>query len=197
MILAFDTETTGLPLWHDPSDDPRQPHIVQLAAILFQPNGEEVETFSTIVNPGPGIVSCPESLAAHGITPERCAAEGIPPREAVAKFMSMYDRATEMVGHNVTFDFRMMRIAHARTHGEKWRSELPYTCTMRSTTNIVNLPPTEAMLRAGRRHPKSPNLGEAYAFFFGETLEGAHDALVDVRASARIYFHLKAMRNAA
>lgn len=32
--IFFDTETQGLPLWNDPSEDPRQPHIVQLAAAL-------------------------------------------------------------------------------------------------------------------------------------------------------------------
>lgn len=32
--LFFDTETTGLPLFEQPSEDPRQPHIVQLAACL-------------------------------------------------------------------------------------------------------------------------------------------------------------------
>lgn len=197
MILAFDTETTGLPLWNDPSDDPRQPHILQLAAILFDDNGNEVDTYSTIINPGPDAVCSPEAFAAHGITRERCEKEGVAPRDAVERFLSMERQATEIVGHNVSFDLRLMRIAHTRTHGEKWRSELPIFCTMRKSTNIVNLPPTEAMLRAGRNHPKSPNLTEATKFFFNEALDGAHDALIDVRASARIYFHLKAMRAAA
>lgn len=32
--IVYDTETTGLPLFSQPSEDPRQPHIVQLAAIV-------------------------------------------------------------------------------------------------------------------------------------------------------------------
>ena len=34
IALFYDTETTGLPLYDQPSDDPRQPHIVQVGAIL-------------------------------------------------------------------------------------------------------------------------------------------------------------------
>ena len=34
-LLMFDTETTGLPLWKDPSDHPDQPHLVQLALVAL------------------------------------------------------------------------------------------------------------------------------------------------------------------
>jgi len=34
LAVFFDSETTGLPLFNEPSEDPRQPHIVQLAACL-------------------------------------------------------------------------------------------------------------------------------------------------------------------
>lgn len=33
-VLFYDTETSGMPLFDQPSSDPRQPHIVQLAAAL-------------------------------------------------------------------------------------------------------------------------------------------------------------------
>ena len=47
--------------------------------------------------------------------------------------------------------------------------------------------PTERMRAAGRNHPKTPNLGEAYQHFTGNALDGAHDAMVDVNACIAIY----------
>ena len=66
-----------------------------------------------------------------------------------------------------------------------------YDCTMQMATPILNLPPTEKMLRAGFNKPKPPNLSECCAYFFDKELEGAHDALVDVRACKDVYFAIK------
>lgn len=59
--LVFDTETTGLPLWNDPSDHPDQPYIVDIAASLFDPTGLEIDRFDAIVKPG---VPIPKNLPA-------------------------------------------------------------------------------------------------------------------------------------
>ena len=66
--LIFDTETTGLPNWGEPSDHPSQPHIVDIACSLFDPAGCEIERFDAIINPG---VEIPvEASNIHGITTE-------------------------------------------------------------------------------------------------------------------------------
>jgi DNA polymerase III epsilon subunit-like protein len=194
MLFFFDTETTGLPLWRDPSDDPRQPHLVQLAALLCEEDGEIVDTYSTIVDPGPGVCFEPEALKAHGITPERAAAEGCSPNEALDRFFNMCRRGRMLVGHNISFDIRIVRIAAARVYGKKWDNEAPTYCTMKRSTNICRIP------HANPRHAqdwKWPRLEEAVRHFFGEGLEGAHDALVDVLACHRIYFHLNPAEKAA
>jgi len=49
------------------------------------------------------------------------------------------------------------------------------------------------MLAAGFTKPKPPKLEECIRHFFNEELDGAHDAMVDVRACRRVYFHLQTM----
>jgi DNA polymerase-3 subunit epsilon len=70
-------------------------------------------------------------------------------------------------------------------------------CTQRLATPILKLPPTDRMKAAKRFHYKSPNLGEAYQHFTGQPLEGAHNAMVDVRACAAVYFAIKATESEA
>lgn len=186
VILVFDTETTGLPLWGDPSDDPRQPHIVDLAASLFDGYGVEVDRYDTIINPG---VQIPQEVAElHGITTEIAEAYGAEPVEAFDRLTCMMARADLIVGHNVSFDLRMVRILGVRVTGEKWANPLPSFCTMRHTTSICKI-----LKRQPRCHNdwKWPSLSEAVQHFFGEDHSNAHRARPDCDASARIYFHLK------
>lgn len=190
MILGYDTETTGLPLWHDPSDDPRQPHLIQIAMLLHDMDGNEVDRFVSIVKPGPGAVMAPEALEAHGISLEQARDEGIDPIEAVDRFLDWAGKAHLMVGHNESFDRRIMRIAAARHKGYKWEPSCPNFCTLYRSKYIVNLPPTQKMIAAGIPGPKSPNLGECIRHFFDEELDGAHDAMVDISASMRVFWHL-------
>lgn len=186
MYLVFDTETTGLPLWNDPSDHPGQPHIVDLACTLFDAAGLEVASLDMIVNPG---VEIPVEVARiHGITTEVAQEYGVDPREAHDQFMSLLGRAELLIGHNVSFDVRMMRILAARVTGEKWDNPLRTFCTMRKSTNLVRV------LGPRARHPedwKWPNLGETVQHFFGEPHENAHRARSDCDAAARVFFHLK------
>lgn len=35
-IIVMDTETSGLPIYNEPSEGASQPHIVELAALLYE-----------------------------------------------------------------------------------------------------------------------------------------------------------------
>jgi DNA polymerase-3 subunit epsilon len=195
-VLFYDTETSGLPLFNEPREDPRQPHIVQLAALLIDPASRQVlSTLDVIVRPDGWEI--PEDVAAvHGITTEKAAALGVPEPLALDMLMALHEQAELRVAHNEPFDMRIVRIALKRytptDEGlpDAWKAA-PAACTQRLSTPILQLPPTDRMRAAGRNHFKSANLGEAYRFFFGEDFDGAHNALADVQACMRVYFAIQ------
>lgn len=188
MILFFDTETTGFPRSNLPPEHPSQPHLVQLAALLADDDGTERGVFSVVIKPD-GWTIPDEAESVHGIDTATAERVGIPLKHAVSGFMGMFQVANLLVAHNIDFDRRIMGYALARCKAT-WGG-IDTFCTMAASTPIVNLPPTDRMVAAGYTKPKSPKLGEAYQHFFGRELEGAHDALVDVRACRDVFFELR------
>lgn len=191
MILFFDTETTGFPAPRLTPDDPRQCHLVQLAAVLTEEDGTERACINLVVAPPMPVPA--EAAAVHGLTTEVVARSGVSERTAILLWHQLAARSRILVAHNIGFDLSVLEMAFRRlgradlfvAHRERERR-----CTMEAARRVVNLPPTPAMVRAGRREPKAPKLHECVRHFWAEDLEGAHDALVDVRACARVYFHL-------
>jgi DNA polymerase-3 subunit epsilon len=200
MIIAFDTETTGLPDFKARSSDPSQPHLVHLAMVLCRDDGAEVEAHNVIIKPDGWVI--PDEVAQiHGITTAMALERGIPEADAVAMFVVAQAKASLRVAHNESFDRRIMRIAMTRAGMERADIEAiearPSYCTCINATPIVNLPPTPKMLAAGFTKPKQAKLAECIKHFFDEDLTGAHDALVDVRACARVFFHLRSLQEIA
>lgn len=200
LINFFDTETTGLPAYSTPSGDPCQPHLVDIAALLYNQDGELVDSFETIIRPDGWII--PDEVAAiHGITTEMAMDLGIPEAEALDGFMAIHERASLRVAHNCSFDDRILRIALMRYRGEEAANTFkagPSFCTARTTKPICQLPPTEKMKATNFRNSfKTPNLTEALLHFTGEELAGGHRARVDTEACARIYFALQKHLTAA
>lgn len=194
LILFFDTETTGLPDFKAPSEAPHQPHLTQVGAILVdEESREELEILDVLVKPD-GWVIGDEAAALTGITMERALAEGIPEAEAVDRFMAMHARAGGRIAFNENFDMRILRIALMRYRDQEqadaWKAA-PALCAATAATPICKLPPTAKMIAARRTHPKTPKLSEAYEFFTGRQLEGAHSAIVDVRALMAVWWAIQ------
>lgn len=195
-ILFFDTETTGFLDDRLPIDHEAQPYIVQLAAQLCEDDGAPVAGFSFIVSPdrSGAVVEIPERAAAvHGITTEKAIAFGVSSEFALSAFTHLYQRADLICAHNIKFDKGILEVAISRHYGKRMPLRKPLFCTMEAASPIVNLPPTERMRAAGFDKPKPPKLEECVQFFFGEKLDGAHDAMVDVTACKRVYLHLKSI----
>lgn len=193
--LFFDTETTGLPLFSEPSEDPRQPHLVQLGACLVDLDTRKtLSTLDLIVRPDDWTI--PEEVSAiHGITTEMAQDLGVSESMAVGMFMELWAEGRRLrIAHNEPFDARILRIAlmrHESTElADAWKAGRA-ECTAKLSTPICALPPTDRMKAARRFHHKTPNLGEAYRHFTGRELDGAHSALVDVQACVAVWFGIQ------
>lgn len=190
LALAYDTETTGLPLFKEPSEHPGQPHIVQLGALLVDLDTRIVHsTLDVIIRPEGWTI--PDEVAAiHGITQERAMLVGVSEALALRLFLDMWDCTQVRIAHNEQFDARIVRIGllrHKPTMADPWKAG-EAQCTQQIATPILNLPPTEKMVAARMRGPKSANLGEAYLHFMGKPLENAHSALADARGCLDVFF---------
>ena len=193
-ILFFDTETTGLVRDYLPISDPGQPHIVQLAAQLCDASGAPISGFSFIVDPGIGEVSIPSQASdVHGITEDIAVEFGVSSEFALSAFAHLYMRADLICAHNIKFDKAVIETAICRHYKRERPLSKPLFCTMEAASPIVNMPPTDRMRAAGIHKPKPPKLEECIRHFFDEELSGAHDAMVDLNACRRVYFHLKSL----
>lgn len=194
--LFFDTETTGLPLFKEPSEHPDQPHIVQLAAMLVDLDTRKTQArLDVIVRPNGWTI--PDEVAAiHGITTEKALEIGVNESMALGMLLELWneDQPRMRIAHNRSFDDRIVRIALMRYEdvplADKWKAA-PGQCTATMATPIMQLPPTEKMKRAGFNKFKTPNLGEAYRHFTGRELQGAHSAMADTRACAEVFFAIQ------
>lgn len=197
IALAFDTETTGLPLFKEPSEHPDQPHIVQLAAVLVDLDSHrELASMDVIVKPNGWTIPA-EVSAIHGITQEQALDVGIPEETAVEMLLALWAQRMR-IAHNESFDARIVRIAcmrHAPDFADMWKAGNA-ACTQLLSTPILKLPPTEKMKAAKRFHHKSANLSEAYEFFTGRKLENAHSAMADTRACLEVFHAVKAWSGA-
>lgn len=178
LVFAYDTETTGIPDWKIPSDDPSQPHLVQLAGILADTDSREIISSVDLIIRPDGWEIPDEVAAIHGITTEKALQVGVPEPLALEMFMTLWDSRLR-IAHNRTFDQRIMRIA-AKRYGdnqmiERWADKDNHDCTMLGSKAPMGI-------------TKWPKLSEAYEHFTGKPLENAHSAMADARACLEVYF---------
>ena len=126
----------------------------------------------------------------HGISTAKAKRFGVRLENAVYTFRDMLDAADVLVAHNGTYDAQIIGHAfHTTGLDTAVLGGKQHFCTMRASTGLVKAPH-----KSGTGGYKWPTLTECIAFFFGETLVGSHDAMVDVRACGRIYRHLMEMQ---
>lgn len=187
-FLFIDTETTG---FHKGGDliQQGQARVCQLAMLLTDASGKSLHEFSSLIKPDNWTIG-KGAQEAHGFTDHDCERFGISGKGATVLYQRIASISTLIIAHNIGFDRKLMEIEEAYTGLPPLTR--PWYCTQDASTPIVNLPPTEKMVAAGRNHAKTCGLEEALEFFCGRTLgETAHNAMYDVQACRDIFFAIR------
>lgn len=177
IVLSFHSATTGMINYKTPSEDPSQPHMVRLSAVLFNTSTQEVEQNLDVIVKPDGWESEPGALAIHGITHEAALANGIPEEVALEMFLGLWKSADLRIAHSIAFDNRIIRIALKRYMPDLisdavWKDKTQYYCTMHNAKG-AGLPPNK--------------LGDVYKHYTGRALSGVSDTMRDAKAALEIY----------
>ncbi|MEE4242601.1 MAG: exonuclease domain-containing protein [Desulfopila sp.] len=160
---VIDTETTGL---HPGGGD----EIVAIGAVRIVKNRIVLEDcFEQLVNPGRDIPF--EAYKIHGIDPTMVSDK--PDIDSVLPALKRYISSTVIVGHDVGFDMKMIKMKE------------------KSANVVFNNPVLDTLLLSAMLHPiyKQHNI-ESIAARLGVTIVGRHTATGDAVAAAEIFLKL-------
>jgi len=157
-IVFFDIESTGLNVVRD--------RIVQIALIKYYADGRAHEEMEMMINPG--IPISEEAMAVHGITPDKLANK--PSFHQVAQKIFDFIGDADLSGYNSDrFDVPMLMEEFAR-------AGLDLSMDHRKSIDVQKI--------FYKMEPRT--LKAALKLYCGKSLEDAHDALADVRATVDV-----------
>lgn len=184
--IVLDCETSGLMDYKKPTDAVGQPRVCQVG-LIFVDDGLNVEReIEHLIKPNGWTLDneC-EAAKINGLTQEKLDAEGVDIKEILREYGTAIDNRRIVVGHNCSFDMKLMR-AELRFAGFPDRyMQTRSICTMWGSRDIVGIP-----AKSGRGF-KIPKLGEACAHFEIKQ-PAAHSALADAQSALEILRHLNA-----
>lgn len=163
----------------------KQPWVVQVGMILGSESELSVSEAKLLIDPNGREIS-EEAYNVHKISEEKAASFGVSEETVCYVLLEHFVMCKTLVCHNVEFDRLLAaNLLHRNGFDEEavWLMDMPCYCTMRNGTHITKIPKK----RGGYKWPK---LNELYFSLFGEKLFGAHDAMVDIKATQRCYYEM-------
>lgn len=158
-IVFFDIEATGLHVIRD--------RIVQLGMIKYSPDNTAGEEMNLLINPGPVLIS-EEAYEVHGIS--AADVRNKPTFDQLAQKIFDFIGDADLAGYNSDrFDIPMLMEEFARCGFE-------FSMENRKSIDVQKI--------FYKMEPRT--LIAAYKFYCDKTLDMAHDALADVRATAEV-----------
>lgn len=184
MYLFFDTETTGLPRnWNAPvSDLNNWPRLVQLAWLNFDKDGCKISGSDYIIKPE-GFTIPLDASNVHGISNDRALSEGVPLLKVLNDFQYIITQSSYLVAHNMSFDEKIVGAEFLRKNMPDIIATKNRICTMKESTDYCKLD--------GAYGYKWPKLSELHFKLFGTGFEEAHNAAVDIEATAKCFWEMK------
>jgi DNA polymerase III epsilon subunit-like protein len=171
MLVAFDTETTGLVDTLAVADD-RLPEVIEFYGVLVDEDGSMIREVETLVRPRKKIPA--EITRITTITNEDV--RDAPAFDLVAdEIADLIQSAPMVVAHNIGYDIEVLNLEFKRI-GAVLRWPKIRICTIEQTMHF-------------KGHRLS--LSDLHEHLFGEKFAGAHRARADVEATVRCVMELK------
>ena len=194
-VLVFDTETTGLQVkGASIYDKSKWPYIIQLSYIFYDLSINSILIKDNYIKLDSSITISQESYNIHNISREILDARGINIVDALKDFNECLKVCDIVVGHNISFDKRLIFVECFRHNVKQYFTEFkdnvmiqkPEFCTMKNTNEFCKLERLSATNKVYYKHPK---LSELYEKLFpNEPLpKDLHNSLVDVAMTIRCY----------
>ena len=155
--IAIDVETTGL--------SPAKERLIELAAVRFR-DGEEIDSFTTLVNPGRKL---PDRIVELTGIRDDMLTDAPKEDEAIRAFLE-YTGESVLLGHNLPFDYSFLKTACSRVKQSYERRGIDTLAIAKK--HLAELP--------------SRTL-EALCTYYGIDSGTSHRALDDARSAARLY----------
>lgn len=205
LILAFDTETSGLWPKHSNQDINAYPFIVQLSFIVYNKKQQSiVYEFNSYIKQNAEIDYESTAFKINKITEEMCN-NGMSITNAIAEFHKYYLLCGSVIAHNLEFDKKMLQLEILRNNHVLEKQvegvhvlfndvfndifNIKTYCTMYMGKNITNITMTG---KDGRQWKKSPKLIELYKKLFNDdTPQNLHDSKVDTLLCLKCFAKMK------
>lgn len=171
--VILDVETTGLKVYNST--------ILEAAAVVIGQDLSELESWSSLVNPGEGLFSKadPKALQVNKLTWDDI--KDAPSTQNAAKgLQALLDRHPEATLHAYPNDFDSWFLSK-----EPWNQTSKWgECIMGAVMEVMEN--EDALVQRSDGSFKRPKLSEAAAFFSVKN-QGTHRALADARVAGEVY----------
>lgn len=187
--LILDCETSSLFRYDLPADAEGQPRLAQIGMIFVRPDLTIEAEHEFLIKPD-GWEMSEEAAAITGLTTERLLADGVDIRPALDLYAAGLDAGRVVVGHNCSFDAKMLRAELRRSGMDDRYIRTRTICTMQAfygKKSPVKIP--KANGKGG-----APMLTDCCSFF-GIDLPKAHSALDDARGAHGLLLKLRELNS--